>query len=118
MFRVCRQQVKQITATAQFGYNEEFIVHAKDVVQPNNILVPSQFSQNIHFFLQLGNVLVIVPQQDTLAGKLLALASAVYVAFWFTSTCNTNLTVRSLADYQVSVQEIGGSASFGRRTRV
>jgi hypothetical protein len=60
MFGMGGQEMKEITATTQLGYYKEFIVDTKDVVKPNDIVVSTQFSEDIDFFLELGNVLWVI----------------------------------------------------------
>ena len=93
MLRMGRQQVEQIATTTQFRNDKQFVIHTKDIVQSNNVVVPSKLSQHIYFLLQLANVLVIITQQDALAGKLFALTAAVHMTFWLTAACDTYLTV-------------------------
>jgi len=104
------QEMEQIPSTSQFSYYKQFVVDTKDVVQANDVVVSPQFSQDIDFFLKLGNVLGVVAQHDTLAGKLFPLARSIRsVSLGFTATGDTDLSVGTLANDQVSVQEISGS---------
>ena len=115
MLGMRRQQVKQVATTSQLGYYKEFIVDTKDVVQSNDIVVPAKFAQDIDFLLQLGNVLGVVAEHDTLAGKLFPLAGPVggLVSLRFAAGRNADLSVAALANDQVAVQQIGGS-TLGR----
>lgn len=115
MLGMSRQQVKQVTATSQLGYYKQLIVDAKDIVQSNDIVMSSQLSQDIDFLLQLGNVLGVIPQHDTLAGKLFPFARSVAgrVSLRFAPGGNADLSVTALANDQVAVQEVGGS-TLGR----
>jgi len=106
MFGMSRQQVKQVTTASQFGYYKEFVVDTKDIVQTNDIVMSTKLAQDIDFFLQLGNVLWIIAEHDTLARKLFSFATARggCVSFGFPATGNADLSVRALSNDQVSVQ--------------
>ena len=115
MFGMSSQQVKQVSSTSQLGYYEQLIVDTKDIIQSNDIVVPSQFSQDIDFFLQLGNVLGVIAEHNTLASKLFPLSRAVAgrVSLRFAPRGNAHLTIAALANDQVTVQEIRRSALRG-----
>ena len=102
--------MEQIPTTAQFGYYKELVVDTENVVEPNDVLVAPQLAQHVDFFLELGDILGVVAEHDTLAGKLFALAIACGVAFGFPSARNTHLSITALANHQVSMQQIGGPA--------
>ena len=107
VFRVRCQEMKEITSTSQLGYYEEFVVHAKYIVQTNDIYMATQFSQHVDFFLQFGNILGIVPKHDTFARKLLPFsASSSGMTFRLSTRSNAHLTVRSFSNYQITMQEI------------
>jgi hypothetical protein len=61
MFGMSGEQVEQVTSSPQLCYYEKLIVHTEDIVQPNDIVMPSKFSQDVNFLLKFGNVLGIVP---------------------------------------------------------
>lgn len=133
MLGVGRKEVKKVTTTSQLGYYEEFIVDAKNVVKANDIVVATQFAQDVNLLLQLGNVLGVVPEHDALAGKLFSLPRspaatvgrpAGIVALGLTTGRNADLTVGTLTNDQVAVQEVGrstlllvGIVRTGRRWR-
>lgn len=107
MLGMGREQMEQVPSTSQFRYYKQLIVDTKDIVQTNDIVMSPQFAQDIDFFLQLGNVLWIIAQHDTLAGKLFSFSRAmgrgIGVSFWFTSRGNADLSVGALSNDQVSV---------------
>lgn len=52
--------MEQVSSPSKFRYYEKFIIDAKDVVKPNDIVMSSQLSQHVNLLLQLRNVLGIV----------------------------------------------------------
>jgi hypothetical protein len=76
------KQVKEITATSKFRYYEQFIIDTEDIVEANDVFVSTNFTKNIHFFLQLRDILRVVSEHNTLACKLLSLSrSSIRVPF-------------------------------------
>lgn len=79
----------------------------------------SKFPQDIDLLLELGDVLGVVSEHDTLAGKLFPLSAAVAagteMSLGFTPGSNADLSVGSLSNDQIAVQQIGGSSLGGRR---
>ena len=41
MFWMCCEQVKEISTSSEFRYDKEFVIDAKDIVQPNDIIMAS-----------------------------------------------------------------------------
>lgn len=111
MLGVGGEEVKQIPAPSKLCYYEQLIVHTKDVVQTNDIVVSPKFPENINFLLELGNVLGVVSEHDTLAGKLFSLTASIgaQMPLGLSPGGNADLSVGSLSNDQISVQQIGGS---------
>jgi hypothetical protein len=45
------EQVEQVPATSQFGYYKQLVVDTKDIVEPNDVFMSPQFTQDIDFLL-------------------------------------------------------------------
>ena len=121
MLWMSSKQVEQVSTTPQFGYYEEFIVHAKDIEETNYVVVATKLPQYVYLLLQLRNVLRIVAEHDAFASKLLPLTrSTRSVTLRFAPGSNTNLTIRTLSNDQVTVKEISRSTLriFRRRRRL
>ena len=100
--------MKQVTATTQLRYYKELVVDTKDVIKPNDVIMSPKLTQDIDLLLQLGDVLGVIAQHDAFAGELFPFTRAtILMSFWFTPRGNTDLTVGSLSNNQVSVQKIG-----------
>lgn len=114
VLRMGRQQVEQITSSSELRYYEKLIVNTKDIVQPNHIVVATEFTKNIYLLLQLGNVLRIIPEHDTLAGKLLSLSrtsgTSRHVPLRFSTRRDADLSIGSLPDDKVAMEQVRGTA--------
>lgn len=106
MLRMRRQQVEKIPTPPQLRYYKQLIIHTKHIKQPNDIVMSPQFPQYVHLLLKLGNVLWIIAQHDAFAREFLALAlgGVGLVAFRLAAGGDADLTVGSLADYEIAME--------------
>lgn len=118
MLRMRSQQMEQISPPSQLRYYKQFIIHTKDIIQPNNIIVPPQFSQYIHLFLEFGNVLRVIPEHYAFASEFLSFPGFVGgVSLGFASGGDADLSVGAFADDEVAVEEVGGTSLGGVQLR-
>mmetsp|Transcript_4416 Transcript_4416/g.9237 ORF Transcript_4416/g.9237 Transcript_4416/m.9237 type:complete len:277 (-) Transcript_4416:614-1444(-) len=105
------EEVKEIPAPSQLRYYKELVVHTKDVVQTDDVVVSPELPENIDFLLELGNVLWVVPEHDALAGKLFSLPASVgtQMPLGLSPGGDADLSVGTFSNDQISVQQIGGS---------
>mmetsp|Transcript_8249 Transcript_8249/g.20302 ORF Transcript_8249/g.20302 Transcript_8249/m.20302 type:complete len:289 (-) Transcript_8249:526-1392(-) len=105
------EEVKEISAPSQLRYYKELVVHTKDIVQTNDVVVSPELPENIDFLLELGNVLWVVPEHDALAGKLFSLPASVgtQMPLGLSPGGNADLSIGTFSNDQISVQQIGGS---------
>lgn len=106
--------MKEIASAPEFSDNKELIINTKNVVETNYIVVSSQLTKHVYLLLKLRNVFWVVPKDDALAGKFLPLTStrtrARCVPLGLATRRYANLTVRTLPNYKVSMQEVRWSA--------
>ncbi len=109
------QQMEQIPASSQFGNNEQFIIHAKDIKQSNDIVMSAQFSQHVDLLLQFGNVLGIIPQHDAFAGEFFAFPGpgCGMMSLGLAAAGYTDLSVGSFSDDQVPMEEVAWTTLGG-----
>lgn len=103
--------MEQVTPSSQLRYYKEFIVDTKDIVQPNHVVVASQFAKNVNFFLELGNVLGVVSEHDTLARKFLSFSGSPasrHVPLGFSAGRDAHLAVGTFSDHEIAMEEVGG----------
>jgi hypothetical protein len=96
--------VEQISSPSQFGYYEKLIVNAKHIIQPNDIIMPPQLSQNIYLLLQFGDIFRITPEENALTRKLLSFSRfGRGVSFRFPTRGDADLAVGTFANHKVTV---------------
>jgi hypothetical protein len=53
--------VEQVSTPTEFSDYKEFVVYTEDIVEPDNVIMPTEFTKHVDLFLKFRDVLRIVP---------------------------------------------------------